>query len=122
MSKMSVNANPVASERDVLGRAAVRAAERLGLSQADLAEVIGRDRTTISRRGIEPQSKPGELALMLIRCYRSLAVLVDDDPAQILHWMRTDNRHTGGIPTEQVRSVAGLVAVTEYLDAIRGRI
>lgn len=119
---MSVNANPIASEQDVLGRAAVRAAERLGLSQADLAEVIGRDRTTISRRGIDPQSKPGELALMLIRCYRSLAVLVDDDTAQIRHWMRTENRHTGGIPIEQIRSVAGLVAVTGYLDAIRGRI
>ena len=95
----------------VLGRAATRAAEKLG-----------RDRTTISRRGIDPLSKPGELALMLIRCYRSLAVLVDDDKAQIRHWMRTENRHTGGIPIEQIRSVAGLVAVTGYLDAIRGRI
>lgn len=122
MSDMSVETKPIASEQAVLGRAAVRAAERLGLSQTDLADVIGRDRTTITRRGIDPDSKPGELALMLIRCYRSLAVLVDDDDAQIRHWMSVTNRHTGGVPIEQVRSVAGLVSVVQYLDAIRGRI
>lgn len=119
---MSVKADPIASEQRVLGRAAVRAADRLGLSQAELAEVIGRDRTTISRRGIDPDSKAGELALMLIRCYRSLAVLVDDDPAQVRHWMGVENRHTGGVPIEQIRSIAGLVTVVQYLDAIRGRI
>ena len=107
---------------EVLGRAATRAAERLGLSAAELARVIGRDRSSISRRGIDPNSKAGELALMLIRIYRSLAVLVDDEPAQLRHWMSTRNHHTGGVPAEQIHRVEGLVMVTEYLDAIRARI
>ncbi len=106
----------------VLGRAASRAAEKLGLTPADLADIVGRDRTSISRRGIDPASKPGELALLLIRCYRSLAVLVNDNQAQIRHWMRTNNLHTGGTPAQQLRTIDGLVNVTTYLDAIRARV
>jgi hypothetical protein len=40
----------------------------------------------------------------------------------MVHWMRTANRHTGGVPREQVQSVAGLVTVASYLDAIRGKV
>ena len=106
----------------VLGKAVLRAAERLGISRDELGRVIGRDRSSISRSGVAPESKSGELALLLIRCYRSLAVMVDDDPAQIRHWMATKNRHTGGIPRRQIQTVPGLVAVTGYLDAIRAKL
>jgi hypothetical protein len=84
--------------------------------------VLGRDRSSISRSGIDPDSKSGELALLLIRCFRSLAVIVDDNDEQMQEWLATRNHHTGGIPREQVRSVAGLVSVCEYLDAIRGKV
>ena len=106
----------------VLGTAVLRAAERLGLSRSELGKILGRDRSSISRAGVDPDSKPGELATLLIRCYRSLAVLVDNDPGQILEWVTTPNRHTGGVPREQFQTVAGLVAVTEYLDAIRAKV
>jgi hypothetical protein len=36
--------------------------------------------------------------------------------------MHTENRDTGGIPAEQVRTVQGLTRVLEYLDAMRGRV
>lgn len=107
---------------DVLGKATLRAAARMGLSRDELSAVIGRDRSSISRSGIDPDSKPGELALLLLRCYRSLAVLVDDDEGQIREWLATANTHTGGVPREQLRDVAGLVTVTGYLDAIRGKL
>jgi len=113
---------PAPDPGHVLGTAALRAAERMGLSRAELGRVIGRDRSSISRSGVDPDSKPGELARILIRCYRSLAVLVDDDPRQIREWLDTPNRHTGGVPREQLQSVAGLVSVCEYLDAIRGKV
>jgi hypothetical protein len=106
----------------VLGTAVLRASERMGLSRADLAKVIGRDRSSISRSGVDPESKAGELAKILIRCYRALAVMVDDNPQQIREWLSTRNRHTGGVPEQQLKSVAGLVAVSEYLDAIRGKV
>ncbi|MEO0424452.1 MAG: MbcA/ParS/Xre antitoxin family protein [Pseudomonadota bacterium] len=104
----------------VLGKATLRAAQRMGLSRQELTEVIGRDRSSISRAGIDPASKAGELSALLLRCYRSLAVLVDDDANQLREWLGTPNHHTGGIPREQLRSVDGLVSVSRYLDAIRG--
>ncbi len=106
----------------VLAKATLRAADALGLSRPELTAVIGRDRSSISRSGIDPNSKAGELALLVVRCYRSLAVLVNDDAQQIQHWMNTANQHTGGVPAQQLASVAGLVQVTGYLDAIRGRL
>jgi hypothetical protein len=108
-------------ENLVLSNAVIRAAKLLGLSRLELGEVIGRDRTSIAR-GVNPDSKPGELSLLLIRCYRALTVLVGNDPQSIKHWFTTFNIHTNGIPKEQVRSAQGLVHVTEYLDAMRGKI
>jgi DNA-binding XRE family transcriptional regulator len=106
----------------VLTRALVRAGKELGLTQADLGQVVGRDRTALSRGAIEPGTKSGELALLLIRAYRALYVLVGGEPRQMKHWMHTHNRHVGGVPAHLVRSVAGLMRVVEYLDAIRGRV
>lgn len=106
----------------MLGKAVLRAAEALGLSRAELGQVLGRDRTSVTRSGVDPDSKAGELAMLLIRVYRSLAVMVDDNGAQIREWMTTPNRHTGGVPREQLQTVAGLVAVCAYLDAIRAKV
>lgn len=107
---------------DVLGKAALRAAARMGLSREELGKVLGRDRSSISRSGIDPGSKSGELAMLLVRCFRSLAVLVDDNEAQMREWLSTPNHHTGGVPREQLKSAAGLVTVCEYLDSIRGKV
>jgi len=105
---------------EVLAKAVIRAGKALGLNQSDLAAIIGRDRTSL-RRGIDPDSKAGELAALLIRVYRSLFVLVGGDGEPMRHWMAEENRHTGGVPREQVRTVAGLARVADYLDAMRGR-
>ena len=107
---------------DVLAEAFGNAGRQLGMSQADLGGIIGKDRSAISRGRIDPDSKAGELALLFIRCYRALYVLTGGDPRQMAHWMHTENRHTGGIPAEQVKSVQGLMTVVEYLDAIRGKL
>jgi hypothetical protein len=56
----------------VLTEALLNAGKQLGMSQADLGAVIGKNRTAISRGGIDPGSKAGELALLFIRCYRAL--------------------------------------------------
>jgi hypothetical protein len=105
----------------VLAAALISAGKELGLTQAALGAVIGRDRTVLSRGQLDPASKSGELALLLIRVYRALFVLVGGDRAVMRHWMQTENLHSGGIPAEQIRSVQGLTRVVEYLDAIRGK-
>ncbi len=111
----------VTDDRMVLSKALLNTGKELGLSQAELGKVIGKDRTSISR-GIDPGSKAGELALLLIRCYRSLYVMVGGKAADMRHWMHTSNHHTGGIPAEQVQVVQGLNRVVDYLDAIRGKL
>lgn len=105
-----------------LTKAFLNAGKALGLTRKDLGEVIGRDRGVFRRGGLDPTSKAGELALLLIRVYRDLFVLVGGHAGDVQHWMTTANRHTGGVPAEQVKTVPGLVRVVEYLDAIRGKV
>lgn len=118
---MVLQARPTADPAATLAKAALNAGKELGLTQADLGEVIGRDRTAL-RRGLDPDSKAGELALLLIRVYRALYALVGGERQALRHWMHTANRHTGGVPAEQVRTVQGLMVVLGYLDAIRGKL
>ena len=106
----------------VLTQALVLAGKDLGLTQAELGAIVGRDRTALSRGAIEPDTKSGELAVLVVRAYRALYVLTGGEPRQMKHWMHTPNLHLAGVPAELVRTVPGLVRVVEYLDAIRGRV
>jgi hypothetical protein len=107
----------------LLIQAVLRASDELELSRSALARVLGRDRSLFARgKGIEPASKTGELALLVVRLYRSLAVLVGNDREQMRHWFHTANRHTGGVPAEQVQRTEDLVEIVHYLDAMRARI
>jgi hypothetical protein len=91
-----------------------------------LADVLGTSEASVSRlqhgRGLDPDSKEGELALLFLRLYRSLDALVggDDDKARL--WLHTANDHLAGTPAERIRTVEGLVDVVQYLDAMRGRL
>jgi hypothetical protein len=104
----------------VLSKAVRNAGRALGLSQEEIGQVIGRARSSLSRP-LDPGSKSGELALLLVRCHRSLFALVGGDAQAMKHWMATGNLHTGGVPREQIKSVEGLATVVNYLDAMRGK-
>lgn len=109
----------------VLARATVRAARTLGLSQKTMAATLGVSEATISRlsrgRRVDPRSKEGELAVLFVRLYRSLDSLIGGDADKARVWMHARNLHLGGTPAEMIRSVSGLIHVTEYLDALRGK-
>ena len=110
----------------VLAKAVLSAAGRLGLRNRQLAAVIGSSEASVSRlqtgRGLDPQTKEGELALLFLRLYRSLDALVGGDERQAQSWLTAENDHLGGIPVERMRTVEGLVDVVQYLDAMRGRL
>ena len=110
----------IPDSKTVLSKALLNAGRLLGLSQADLGAIVGKDRSSLAR-GLDPHSKSGELALLVIRVYRSLFVLVGGEPSDLRHWMHTDNRDLGGVPAQQIRTAQGLSRVVEYLDAMRGR-
>jgi hypothetical protein len=106
----------------VLAKALTTAGRDLGLTQAQVGGIIGRDRTALSRAAIDPSSKSGELGLLLIRVYRALFVLVGGDVAQMRHWLHTHNHHLEDTPARMLGTVQGLMRVVEYLDAIRGKL
>lgn len=114
------------SKHVVLAKAVLSVAEQLGLKQSQLANILGVHRTAISRLKtnptLDPTSKQGELALLLIRFARALYVLTDGDATWIQHFMNTPNHVTGGIPVQQIETIQGLVQVVQFVDAIRGKI
>ena len=109
---------------EVLTKASLRAAALLGLSAAALARVLGVSEASVSRlaagtRLIAPNSKEGELALLLVRVYRSLDALVGANDAQRKAWMAGSNQALNGVPAELIRRAEGLVTVLAYLDGMR---
>ncbi|WP_271103649.1 antitoxin Xre/MbcA/ParS toxin-binding domain-containing protein [Pseudomonas tohonis] len=123
---MSALSRPTLDPDAVLAKALLNTREQLGLTQQQLADIVGVHRTAITRwadsGGIRPQSKTGELALLLIRAYRALFALFGGNLEDMRHFLRTENRHLGAVPLELMGQVQGLVRVVEYLDAIRGKI
>ncbi|MCF1710392.1 DUF2384 domain-containing protein [Tabrizicola sp. J26] len=114
--------NPVAGA--VLTKAALRAADRLGLSGRQLADIVGVSEATVSRwkRGeslLEPGSKPFELAALLVRTFRSLDAITGGDEAVARRWLVAPNTALVARPVERMTQVQGLVDVTTYLDARR---
>ena len=118
---MNTAAKPSVSKEQVLSKALVNAAKGLGVSQTDVGAIIGRDRTSLAR-GLDPASKPGQLAALFIRCYRSLYALFGGSELDMRHWMQTPNRHIGGVPVELMLRPDGLCRTVDYLDAIRGKV
>lgn len=110
----------------VVTKATRRAAGALGLSQKELARVIGVSEATVSRLGggkqLDARSKEGELALLLVRVFRSLDALVGSSEEKARAWFDAENVHLGGVPRERVQTALGLVEVAQYLDAMRGKL
>lgn len=117
---------PAPDPAQVLTRAVLSAAGRLGVRPRQLAGLLGVSETSVSRmqrgRGLEPASKEGELALLFVRLYRALDALVGGDDDKARAWLHAENTHLRGVPAERIRSVEGLVDVVQYLDAMRGRL
>ena len=110
----------------VLAKAVLSAAARLGLRNRQLATILGSSEASVSRlqhgRGLDPDSKEGELALLFLRLYRGLDALVGGDDDKARQWLHAENDHIAGVPAERIRTVEGLVDVVQYLDAMRGRL
>jgi len=111
----------------VVSKAVVRAAQALGLRQSELASILGISAPSASRLIggqylLQPEGKPFELALLLIRVFRSLSGVLGDRMEEASAWMRVENRALGGVPARLVTTATGLVNTVGYLDAARARI
>ncbi len=123
---MTALPKPAPAADAVLAKAVLKAAEQLGLKQVELASVLGMHRTAVSRLkqnpSLDPASKQGELALLLLRIARALFALTGGDQDWIRHFMRTHNTVTGGVPAKQIETIQGIATVLQFVDAIRGKI
>ncbi|MDP3294726.1 MAG: MbcA/ParS/Xre antitoxin family protein [Nevskia sp.] len=111
----------------VLSKAVVRAAGRLALSQVQLAKALGLSPATASRLNagtwtLVPDSKPWELATLLVRVYRSLDAITGGKVDAMQAWLHSSNSALGGEPAKLLGSCEGLIHVLQYLDASRSRI
>jgi transcriptional regulator with XRE-family HTH domain len=111
----------------VLSRAVVRAARLLDLSQREVAAALGISEATASRlfggRYLlsAERAKEWELALLLVRLFRSLDALWGHGESARA-WLASENLALGGRPKDLLRSVEGMVRAVAYLDAARGRV
>ena len=112
---------------EVLTEALLNAGAALGLSQAELARVIGMSPASVSRLkkgklALDPQRKEWQLAALVIRLYRGLDAIAASDENVVRAWMSNENTALGGRPKELIHDVSGLVRTVEYLDAYRARV
>ncbi len=108
----------------IVTKAALRAAERLEIKNTALAKILGISEPTVSRmrKGayeLEPEQKPFELAVLLVRLYRSLDGIVAGDDKVASDWLKNKNTVMNGIPLELIQTISGLTNVIEYLDSRR---
>lgn len=119
-----MRAVPVVDPAKVLAKATVNAANLLGLKGPALSRILGVSEPTVSRiqsgnRDVDPSSKEGELAVLLIRVFRSLDALVGNDDHKRLLWINSQNKVLGGTPVQLIERADGLVATLNYLDGMR---
>jgi len=102
----------------------LRAAEKLRVKNKALARILGVSESTVSRiragdHPLEPTQKAFEFAVLLVRLYRSLNVMVGGDDTVAAAWLANDNTALAGKPLDLIQAVAGLGHVIHYLDARR---
>jgi uncharacterized protein (DUF2384 family) len=107
----------------IITKAAVRASERLAISQKALGNIIGLSESVVSRMKSGDytiaRGKSFELAALFVRLYRSLDAIVGGDEAAARKWMKSGNLALNGTPIDLIQKVYGLTHVVQYLDSKR---
>lgn len=116
-----------ADDAELITGALLAAGRELGMTLAQLARVVGVSESAMKNysRGSASISSPKdqELSLGFIRVYRALFAILGGDSEQMLHWMKTPNRHFNKqVPLQLVETYQGLAELNVYLDAMRGRL
>ena len=124
VSASSSNVAPKPDPSSVLTKAVARAAERLNISRALLAKILGVSPPTVTRLysgdyKLDERRKEWEFALLFVRVFRSLDSIVGNEQTA-RQWLNSDNRGLNGRPVDLIRQTEGLVRVVHYLDASRG--
>ena len=111
-----------ASTTMVLAEAVLKTANLLGLSNTQLAAVMGLDLMSMNQikfsAVLEPTSSQGKTGLLLIRLYQGLSALTGGDSEWIDYFMNAFNTATNGVPTQQIQNRKGLEKVLTVVEAL----
>lgn len=115
------------NEEIVLTKAINNLSKFYSLSGKDLSKIIGISEASASRisqgiKLISPYTKEGEMALLLLRIYRSLNSMVGNNHEKAKLWLNSPNKYFRNKPIEEMKTIPGLIAVLNYLDAMRGKL
>lgn len=110
---------PVISEAQIMTKAAVIAADRLGLDTATFATTIGVSETRIVEMTrledlLRKGTAPCERALLLIRLFRALRHAGDEAAAR--NWLHEQNNVLGCRPVEMIGGREGLDQVIRHVE------
>ncbi len=125
---MSTQRSPKPSPDIVLTKAILNMAKFYRINGKDLSALLGISEAGISRlhlgsKLIVSQHKEGEIALLLLRVYRSLNTIVGQDHEKAIAWLNHPNHSFANQnPIDCMKTITGLVNVLQYLDAIRGKL
>lgn len=113
-----------ADSQSVLTKAVSRAAERLQISKALLASILGVSPATITRLYsgeyvLDQKRKEWDFALLFVRAFRSLDSIVNNDETARV-WLNNQNLALNARPIDLIKQTEGLVRVVQYLDTSRG--
>ncbi|MEL6169120.1 MAG: MbcA/ParS/Xre antitoxin family protein [Pseudomonadota bacterium] len=111
----------------VLTEATLRAAEILGISNKELAGILGVSPSFVSKlksraSALDMNSKQAELAAHFVRAFRSLDAIVGGDEATAQSWLRNENTALEAVPIDRLQRIDGLLDVVAYLDQRRAPI
>ena len=95
-------------DKDILTEASLRAAHFLGLDTAQVAQISK-----------ETQLESEEVAILLVRAYKSLHSIMGGHEAEMRVWISSENSHLKGIPEQLIMSAGGLNDVTCYLERFK---
>lgn len=114
-------------EELVLTKAICNLSKFYSLSGKDLSKIIGISESSASRisqgtKLISPHTKEGEMALLLLRIYRSLNAMVGNNHEKAKLWLNSENKYFRNKPIEEMKTIPGLIGVLNYLDAMRGKL
>lgn len=124
---MKASNNAHHQEEIVLTKAICSVSKLYSLSGKDLSKIIGISEATASRisqgiKLISPYTKQGEMALLLLRIYRSLNAMVGNNHEKAKLWLNSHNKYFRNTPIEEMKTIPGLIGVLNYLDAMRGKL
>ncbi len=114
-------------QAEVLTKALINLVKFYNLTGKQLSIILGISEATVTRLNdgkklITPDTKEGEMALLLIRIYRSLNALLGNNHEKAIAWLNSKNSYFSQAPIEHMKTITGLVDVINYLDAMRGKL